>query len=97
MSEVVDIHKRKGIRPDYDVYIGRNVRWTEFTRNTKWANLFYKRLDLYEEYIRKHLWEDLDELKGKILGCWCVNTKEITPLKCHGQILIKLLQEKLGG
>lgn len=95
MSSVVDIHKKKGVRPDFDVYIGRAVLWTEFTRNTKWANLFYLRLDLYEEYIRSHLWDDLGELEGKKLGCWCLTTADIEPIVCHGQLLMKLLKEYL--
>jgi len=36
----------------------------------------------------------LDELIGEILACWCVNTRDILPLKCHAQILMKLLREK---
>jgi hypothetical protein len=31
---------------------------------------------------------DLHELNGKELGCWC------KPDKCHGDILIKLYNEK---
>ena len=34
----------------------------------------------------RNLYDDLDELKGKILGCWC------KPNKCHGDVLIKLLK-----
>jgi len=37
---------------------------------------------------------NLDELEGKILGCWCITTNKLEPLKCHGQILMKLLREK---
>ena len=94
MTTVVNIHKRNGIRPKYDVYIGRTVRYHRQWPNTKWGNRFYKRLDLYEKYIRETLWDDLDELVGKRLGCWCVTTDQIEPLRCHGQILMKLIQEK---
>lgn len=46
-------------------------------------------LNLYEKYIRgSDLYNSLDELKGKELGCWC------KPNRCHGDILIKLLNEK---
>lgn len=47
----------------------------------------------YEEYIRKKLKENpklVDELlllKGKNLGCWC------HPEPCHGDILVKLIEE----
>lgn len=37
----------------------------------------------------------LDELRGKTLGCWCINTDKETPVKCHGQVLLKLLNENL--
>ena len=39
----------------------------------------------FEEYLlnNKNLMNDLHELKGKILGCWC------SPLSCHGDILAK--------
>jgi len=95
MSEVVDIHLVKGKRPHFDVYIGRRVQYHKiFTKDSKWGNKFYSRLDLYETFVRENLWDDLDELKGKILGCWCVNTKKLEPLSCHGQVLMKLLKEK---
>lgn len=47
----------------------------------------------YESYIRKKLAEDssfseeLKNLKGKTLGCWC------KPDKCHGDILLQILNE----
>lgn len=89
MSKVVNIHKKRGVRPYFDIYIGRRTsRPTEFKQDSKWANRFYERLDLYEKYIREVLWDDLDELEGKILGCWC------KPGPCHGDILIKLIKEK---
>ena len=60
--------------------------------NVKWNNPFTfkdnnKLLSIYEEYIRKNLWNDLHELHGKTLKCNC-NLK-----KCHGTILEKLLNE----
>lgn len=97
MSGVVDIHKKKGIRPLYDVYIGRRINRPfieEFQKDSKWANHFYTDLESYERHVRFYLWEELEELRGKKLGCWCITTKELTPVKCHGQILMKLLREK---
>ncbi len=102
MSEVVDIHKKKGVRPDYDIYIGRAIyRGTKFIEDSKWCNPFQTskipldmNLEFFEIYARRILWDDLEELDGKILGDWCITTKEITPLKCHGQVLMKLLREK---
>ena len=50
-------------------------------------------LNKYEEYIRKKI-ENNNELKkklinmrGKNLGCWCY------PEKCHGDILLKIIEE----
>ena len=42
-------------------------------------------IEMYEKYLlsNEKLMNDLHELRGKILGCWC------TPKPCHGQILAK--------
>ena len=66
-------------------------------RTTKWGNPFKVGVDgTQDEVIKKHLiWiktkphlmNSLHELKGKRLGCWCA------PLPCHGDNLIKLLEE----
>jgi len=42
-------------------------------------------IEKYEKYLLSNdkLMNDLHELKGKILGCWC------KPLSCHGDILAK--------
>lgn len=80
------------------VYIGRNMSFYVRDANaSKWQNPFSvkkfgrdKCIDLYKQYIRdnKELYEQLDELENKELGCWC------HPQKCHGDILIELLKEK---
>jgi hypothetical protein len=48
-------------------------------------------IEKYREYILfgegKHLLNDLHELKGKTLGCWC------KPKSCHGDILVELVQK----
>ena len=94
MSEVIDVHSKRGVTPHFDVYIGRKVRFVDWTYDSKFGNYFFEDLEGYENHVRFYLWNDLKELRGKVLGCWCVNTKELTPLKCHGQILMKLLKEK---
>lgn len=38
---------------------------------------------------RAEILENLEDLRGKVLGCWCEE-----PLPCHGRVLIKLLDEK---
>ena len=72
----------------FDVYIGRP---------SKWGNPFIIGRDgdrnevvrKYETYIRanQNLMNSLHELKDKILGCYC------SPKACHGDVLIKLVEE----
>ena len=72
-------------REKYDVYIGRPE---------KWGNPFSIGKDgdrdevirKYREWIMKqdHLLNDLHELKGRVLGCWC------HPKACHGDVLAEL-------
>ena len=33
----------------------------------------------------------LREIKGKRLGCWCIETDQISPIVCHGQVLLYLM------
>lgn len=84
-------------RSPYDVYIGRPSKWgnpfthiknkntlAEFQVNTR-----AEAISRYEEWLRKSpLLEEIEELRDKVLGCWC------KPQACHGDIIIKLLQEK---
>jgi Domain of unknown function (DUF4326) len=45
----------------------------------------------YEEEIRSGpLWDELPELEGKILACWC------KPEPCHGDVLLRLIEERAG-
>lgn len=77
----------------FDVFIGRP---------SKWGNPFPIRKDrtrdqavaLYEKWIRNkpELLADLDELDGKVLGCYCEEDE-----LCHGDVLMKLLKEKQNG
>ena len=99
MTSVVDIHKIKGVTPEYDVYIGRRVQFHPvFRRDSIWANRSSS-LEGYESSIRyiPRLWNRLEELRGKRLGCWCITTDQLEPVACHGQILMKLIKEKFGN
>jgi len=79
------------------IYIGRENKTFGF-QCSKWHNpdvledesLRDMSLVLYENYIRETsaLWNALEELDGLNLYCWC------SPKKCHGDVLIKLLNEK---
>jgi uncharacterized protein YebE (UPF0316 family) len=62
-------------------------------RPSKWGNPFKVGVDgtrteviaLYKEYIyNSDLYNDLDELEGKTLGCHC------KPKACHGDVLVEL-------
>lgn len=48
-------------------------------------------IDAYREWITngdgQHLLNDLHELKGKTLGCWC------SPKSCHGDVLVELVNK----
>ena len=84
-------------------YIGRSgvvfINKERFPKkSSQWANPFTvkkegrdKCLELYEIWVRdkitKEGTEELKKLKNKVLGCWC------KPEKCHGDILIKILNE----
>src|SRR5439155_1729332 len=73
--------------PDH-IYIGRDM--THYVKGaiaSKWGNPYKVSkygtnncLNLYKDYImnNKELYNQLDELNGKIIGCWC------HPNPCHG-------------
>lgn len=72
----------------YDIYIGRGSKWG----NPYQIGIHGDReecIKQYEEWITKQpeLMAALPELAGKILGCYCA------PRKCHGEVLIKLLEQ----
>ena len=93
MTKVVNLKKEK-----YDIYIGRGSKWgNQFSHlNDTLAKYKVKSrnnaIDCYKDWILngdgKYLLNDLNELDGKILGCFC------KPKKCHGDILIELINNK---
>ena len=95
MGKVINLKDKP--RPDYDVYIGRR-QWCgkELFEASPWANYFsvkrYGRagaIARYEQKIRNRpdLLARLPELEGKTLACWC------KPQACHGDVLVKLIEE----
>lgn len=101
-SELV-VHCKKD---DYDVYIGRPSKWgNPFTHKQDGKTLAKyivnsrkDAIDSYREWITKgegqYLLEDLSELKGKVLGCWCMPEKpKPGKLYCHGQVLVELIEK----
>lgn len=87
----------------YDVYIGRGSKWgNPFThikdKQTKAQYVVNSREEAIEAYHvwitrgdGKHLMNDLHELKGKTLGCFC------KPKSCHGDVLVQLVEEFCYG
>ena len=73
----------------YDVYIGRGSKWGNPFKMCNYSMAERNRVcDEYEKYFyTTTLKNDLHELVGKRLGCYC------KPLRCHGDFLAKLANE----
>ncbi len=81
------LNKHRDVIPPDAVFIGRG---------SKWGNPFKigihgdrdEVIDLYEEWLlgNVELLDQLDELIGKDLWCFC------KPKRCHGDVLIKLVR-----
>ena len=71
---------------DYDIYIGRGSKWGNpfVMRNSSDAER-NRVCDAYESWFMNQpdLVNDLHELKGKRLGCFC------KPKRCHGDFLAR--------
>ena len=82
-------------REAFDIYIGRGSKWgNPFSHKTgtKAKHVVSSRkeaIEKYKEWIleQPNLLEDLCELKGKTLGCWC------KPKSCHGDVLVELVEK----
>lgn len=80
------------------LYIGRDVQfYVPGTVASKWRNPYSVKkyglktaLKMYRDHvINSDLYNCLEELENKELGCWC------KPNQCHGDILIELYKEKI--
>lgn len=101
-TKVVRIRRKGGeIVQNCDIYIGRRMTMGGWNLpQSKWHNPYRtkecgsveKACEMYEQYIRNsELINDIEELRGKTLGCWC------KPKQCHGDVLVKILESKLAG
>lgn len=89
------VHHKK---EDYDILVDRSSKWGSpfsYKLNTKAkykVNSRKESIDAHREWLLngegKYLLNDLHELKGKILGCWC-NEKQ----SCHADILVLLVND----
>lgn len=87
-------HKKEA----YDVFIARPSKWGSPFSNKPNSTAPFKvktrteAVEMHKEWLLngegRYLLNDLHELKGKILGCWC-NPNQ----KCHGDILVKLVND----
>lgn len=100
-TSVVRIRMKGGqVIQDCDIYIGRAVNRGGWDLPwSKWANPFTlnscksidEAISKYRDYVlaSPRLMNDLEELQGKRLGCFCEQ-----PGPCHGHVLIELLNKK---
>lgn len=100
---VVHLHRvDKKLYQGCDIYIGRKWERNGWKlERSKWYDESIEGsalLEAYEKHVRNspELMNGLDELSGKLLGCWChasVTGEKSTKL-CHGEVLIRLWKEK---
>lgn len=93
MTRVVNLKNES-----FDIYIGRGSKWgcpyTIIKDRPTLADFIVdskeEALAKYKEYVlaSPELMEALDELEGKVLGCFC------KPELCHGDVLLELLSKK---
>ena len=108
MNGAVRIHiptARKNGEPyeePHVAYIGRQRFTPPYRfRRSVWYNRFTvaehgrdRAVALYREYIlnSEELLSRLGELEGRTLGCWCKPDE-----RCHGDVLLELLEERAGA
>ncbi len=94
-----------------DIYIGRQQTQGGWNlEGSKWQNPFkigkdHTATDVcqkYYDYVKNGpLMADIEELRGKVLGCWCdiveshgrTLEQRLEKPQCHGEVLLKLLAE----
>ena len=87
----------------HDIYIGRPSKWSnpythkdlENTQAKFQVATRHEAINGYVHYLNESgLIKDLDELRGKVLGCWCCKEPSDgleKTLVCHGQVIAKIL------
>lgn len=98
-TRVVSVRKSEILKRNYNsihdwleegnVYIGKAVPKLGI-KCSKWLYGYLKSGSTdYKKYIIDYMYDQLDELIGKELGCYCRNGKD-----CHGYILLELLESR---
>lgn len=75
---------------EFDVYIGRPSKWGNPFRVLHESQRMSS-IAQFEKMVRqnpKAMKMIKEELKGKVLGCWCA------PKACHGDVLAKIANEE---
>jgi hypothetical protein len=94
MTSTTNVINLKGRKPqslkDGEIYIGRRITMGGWNiAGSKWQNPYSAKkyplnqcLEMYKKHIlsNSELMDNLHELKGKTLACWC------KPNKCHGDV-----------
>ena len=92
------VHCRRTHRGRDFLYIGRGGRWGN---PFKIGDIYQAReltredaIEAFRDWLLHsdagiELLNDLPELKGKKLGCWCA------PLACHGDVYVELVEKYL--
>ena len=85
----------------FDILIDRRSKWGNPFSHKKGTLAKYivnnrkEAIESYKDWILngegRHLLNDLHELDGKILGCWC------KPKSCHGDILVEIVNNIKNG
>jgi hypothetical protein len=90
------LNKRSDSIPDNAVYVGRPTKWgNPFKIGQMYQGVILDRqgvIDTFEDWFHYSnegikLQQDLHELKGKDLVCWC------SPEACHADILMEKANE----
>ena len=68
-----------------DMWLPRQLSWRQFIGEITVEEFLWE----YEKFCRHYLWNDLDNLEGKDLACWCLDLDF-----CHGRVLQRLFHEK---
>lgn len=93
MPEV--LNKRNDNTSEDAVYVGRPTKWgNPFTHLSRETHASF-RVDTRDQAVDKYYWwitlgdgryllDDLEELRGKDLVCWCASQR------CHADVLLRL-------
>lgn len=83
----------------YDIYIGRPSKFGNPYSHKDGTKAKFKSksrkesIELFREWITngdgKYLLNDLHEIRGKVIGCWC------KPKPCHGDVLAELADQSI--